>query len=219
MTRRLKLAGPDHCSKGCRATAWDACSGRPREALQKRCGASCDPERLASWYDYVRAQWGECGRVALEDGEILGFVKYAPSRVTSRRRSTSGRAPVREGRAARVPAHRATTRGTRPRQLAAARGSARPGVARGALRGGVRVRPAGATWTRCPWWAWSSCSRNGFTVVRPTPEYPLLRLDLRSLATVDRERRGRTRGAAHPAGRHPQPAYRRRPSKRKADRE
>lgn len=48
------------------------------ERLPVRCGAACDTDALSGWIGYVNAQWGECGRIAYEDGEVLGFVKYAP---------------------------------------------------------------------------------------------------------------------------------------------
>jgi hypothetical protein len=62
---------PARCA-GC--TFWESA-----ERLELRCGAACDVAAAAGWIDYVRAQWGDCGRVAVEDGEILGFVKYAPA--------------------------------------------------------------------------------------------------------------------------------------------
>ena len=57
----------------------------------------CDPQRdealtLESWFKTVRSEWGECGRVAYEDGEILGIVQYAPARYFPRTRfMTAGR--------------------------------------------------------------------------------------------------------------------------------
>ena len=32
----------------------------------------------AQWYERSSHEWGECGRVAFEDDEVLGFIKYAP---------------------------------------------------------------------------------------------------------------------------------------------
>lgn len=48
------------------------------ERLPRHCGASCDVEKARASIDYVRMQWGECGKVAVQDGSALGFIKYAP---------------------------------------------------------------------------------------------------------------------------------------------
>ena len=46
--------------------------------------ATCAPAdaraELERWVGEVRSEWGDCGRVAYENGEPLGFVKYAPPR-------------------------------------------------------------------------------------------------------------------------------------------
>ena len=46
---------------------------------ERTCGSVCDIEAQLAWHHLVVQEWGDCGRVALDDGEIIGFVKYAPS--------------------------------------------------------------------------------------------------------------------------------------------
>jgi GNAT superfamily N-acetyltransferase len=77
MARRLKPLLSTHLDRlpcGCTGCVfWES-----SEPLEVRCGSKCDPERLAEWHHDVTSAWGECGRVAIEDEEILGFIKYAP---------------------------------------------------------------------------------------------------------------------------------------------
>lgn len=77
MARRLKPLLSDHLERlpcecqGC--VFWESV-----ERLDVTCGSKCDPAMLARWHQEVTTEWGECGRVAIEDDEILGFIKYAP---------------------------------------------------------------------------------------------------------------------------------------------
>lgn len=78
MARKLRpLNLPDLAllPMSCQACSfWE--SGR---TLERRCGAACDEDALRTWYLRVTEEWGECGRVVTEDDVVLGFVKYAPS--------------------------------------------------------------------------------------------------------------------------------------------
>ena len=62
------------------------------EPLEPVCGAACDDEVLRDWYGTVTHEWGECGRVAAEDDEVLGFIKYAPLRYFPQARHFPGSA-------------------------------------------------------------------------------------------------------------------------------
>jgi GNAT superfamily N-acetyltransferase len=63
---------PDLCSS---CAMWEG--GSPALAS---CAPAAAREELARWVRDVRSAWGECGRIAYENGEPLGFVKYAPPR-------------------------------------------------------------------------------------------------------------------------------------------
>lgn len=180
MTRRFKplasdqLEGlPSECV-GC--VFWES-----REALPKRCGSSCDPESLAGWIDYVRAQWGDCGRVAYQDGETLGFVKYAPPAYFPQVRHFPAGPPsekavllaclhvdpdARHAGLGKVMLHAAlrdlASRGERCVEAFAAN---HPGDGK-----------------ELPVVSVEFLLKQGFTVVRPHAEFPLLRLELKSLA-------------------------------------
>lgn len=180
MARRFKPLSSDRVNDlpsecvGC--VFWES-----REALPKRCGSSCDREALAGWIDYVRAQWGDCGRIAYEDGEILGFVKYAPPayfpQVAHFAAGTPSEGAVllaclhvdpdaRHAGLGKVLLHAAmrdlATRGERAVEAYAAHN---PGDG-----------------TELPVVSVDFLLKQGFTVVRPHPEFPLMRLELKSLA-------------------------------------
>ena len=59
-----------------------ACAGcqywESKRRLERTCGARCDVEAARGWLSRVTAEWGECGRAAVDDGATLGFMKYAP---------------------------------------------------------------------------------------------------------------------------------------------
>ena len=78
MSRKLRPLYADDLDRlppGCSDCAfWESAGERER-----RCGAVCDVDTQRAWYRRVTDEWGSCGRVAFEDDEVLGFVKYAPS--------------------------------------------------------------------------------------------------------------------------------------------
>ena len=63
---------PDPCAS---CALWETPGGRSDD-----CGSAQDLEGLKQWLSGVASEWGEPGRIAYEDGEVLGFVKYAPGR-------------------------------------------------------------------------------------------------------------------------------------------
>ncbi|KAF0206889.1 MAG: hypothetical protein FD171_2127 [Actinobacteria bacterium] len=165
---------PAGCS-GC--VFWESISVQPL-----RCGASCDPELAKEWVDEVSSEWGECGRVVVEDGEILGFIKYAPARLVPQARLMPAGAPDPDAVliACMHIAPEARQRGLGKVLLQAA--------LRDLTTRGERTVQSYAT-TRRGEYALSPVVgvefllRMGFTVVRPHPELPLMQLDLRSLAS------------------------------------
>lgn len=140
-------------------------------------------QRLREWYDRVSSEWGECGRVALEDDEVLGFIKYAPALYLPQAGFFPTGAPedssvllacihIRDDARSRglgqVLLHAAlrdlVMRGERTVYCIAAE-----------ERGDVTYRPLIGV---------EFLIRNGFVVHRPDPQYPLLKLDLRTLARL-----------------------------------
>lgn len=152
------------------------------QRLPKRCGAFRDVDAADRWARRVAAEWGECGRVAVADGETLGFIKYAP--------------PGYLGQAAYMPAGPPDAETVMIACLhvdSSARGRGLGGVLlRAALRDlsqrgerAVQVY-ADAAEDRAegsPMIGMAFCLRNGFVVERPHPEFPLMRLDLKSLVS------------------------------------
>lgn len=182
MARRLRPLAPDHldalpCScVGC--VYWET-----GEKLDKRCGAACDTQRLREWYDDVLGQWGECGRVALEDGSVLGFVKYAPPEFLPQSRYFRAGPPAEDAVLLACLHIRDDAR-----QHGLGTLLLRAALRDLALRGERHVQAFACANRRDmndePVVGVEFLLRNGFTVARPDPEYPLLKLDLRSLATI-----------------------------------
>ncbi len=154
------------------------------ERLERQCGACCDLATLEEWYAAVAEDWGECGRVAAENEHILGFIKYAPGKWLPQTRHFPAGVPgdgsepvlacihIRDdarrhglGRVLLQAALRdLTLRGERVVYAYAATGS-----------GDVTYRPLIGV---------DFLIRHGFTVAAAHPEYPLLKLDLRSLVSI-----------------------------------
>lgn len=180
MTRRLKPLGIDHLGalpcecEGC--VFWET-----PELLEVRCGAACDTGLLRDWYGTVTREWGECGRIASEDDEILGFIKYAPPRYFPQ--------------AARFPSGPPSENAVLLACIHIRDDARRHGLGRLLLQAALRdLSVRGERVVEA--YACSNCAdisaspvmgvefllRHGFTVLHPHPTYPLLRLDLRSLA-------------------------------------
>lgn len=164
-----------------------ACSGcvfwETAHRLQPRCGAECDLEKFRDWYERVSSEWGECGRMIVEDDEVLGFIKYAPAVYLPQAGFFPTGAPddaavliaclhirddVRSRGLGQVLLHAALrdlmVRGEKTVYCIAAE-----------ERGDVTYRPVVGV---------EFLLRNGFTVHRAHPQYPMLKLDLRTLARV-----------------------------------
>ena len=179
MARRFRPLTPeriDDLPGGCgRCALWEIGAGEPE------CGSADDRESLVAWIQSVRSEWGDCGRIAYEGGEMLGFVKYAPPRFFPQVASMPS-GPPDECSVLIACLHVA--------------GDARHGglgkvLLQAALRDlvvrGEKVVEAYAAAdridrARMPLMTVEFLLRQGFTVARPHPRYPLMRLELNALA-------------------------------------
>lgn len=180
MARRLRALSlgdldrlPGNC---CGCGFWESAGERPRT-----CGAVHDSELQQAWYRRVSDEWGECGRVAYEDDEILGFVKYAPSGYFPQA-ATFRSAPSDPSVVLISCLH--IVEDARHRGLGSV-------MLRSALkdlvqRGERKVEAFAAAripevLEESPVLSLDFLLRHGFQIVHPDPDFPLLRLDLRSL--------------------------------------
>jgi GNAT superfamily N-acetyltransferase len=181
MARRLRaltFSAADQLPSSCAAcTFWESAGERER-----RCGTVCDAELQAAWYRRVTDEWGECGRIAYDDAEVLGFIKYAPSGFFPQA-STFSAAPEDP----RVPLITCLHISPDARHRGLGTVLLRAALKDLVQRGERRVEAFGCSdhgehRDDMPMLSLPFLLRNGFTVVGPDPHYPLLRLDLKSLA-------------------------------------
>lgn len=181
MARRFKplssevAADLPHGCAGC--VFWES-----PQRLEPLCGAVCDLELAQGWMDRVRAEWGDCGRAVVEDGEVLGFVKYAPSAFFPQAQVMPAGPPDEKAvlMACMHIAPDARRRGLgKVLMQAALRDLATRGQRCVQAYGTVRQ----GEFETSPVVGMQFLLRMGFTVARPHPEMPLMQLDLRSLAT------------------------------------
>jgi GNAT superfamily N-acetyltransferase len=163
---------PDHC-RGC--AFWESAGERERA-----CGSVNDQELVRAWYRRVTDEWGDCGRVAYEDDEVLGFVKYAPSGYFPQA-STFVSAPEDPNVPLIACLH--ITPDARHHGLGSV--MLRSALKDLAQRGERRVEAFGAAIKpepidNSPVLGVDFLLRNGFAISHPHPEFPLMRLDLRS---------------------------------------
>ncbi|MBW6468233.1 MAG: hypothetical protein K0B85_03650 [Coriobacteriia bacterium] len=179
MSRRLRaltLEGIAGIDRECAVCAyWES-----PELLPMRCGAACDEELLRSNLSTVRREWGEYGRMALEDKVVLGFIKCAPTRYFPQARRLPTGAPDADAPLITClhVLDEARCRGLDRVLLHA--------VLRDLNMQGVRAVYAYGSVSgdreRMPMPDLEFLLEQGFTVERPHLVYPLLRLDLRTLA-------------------------------------
>lgn len=152
------------------------------EPLRAVCGSKCDPELARGWVDRVRFEWGDCGRAAVDDGEVLGFIKYAPSAYFPQAQVMPAGPP--EERAVLIACMH-ITQDARRRGL----GKVLMQVAlRDLATRGVKTVQAYGTvhqgaFETSPVVGVEFLLRMGFVVARPHPQMPLMQLDMRSLAS------------------------------------
>ncbi len=167
------------------SAASSACAGcvywESSDPLEVRCGSACDPDRQREWFACVHEEWGECGRAVTEDDEVIGFIKYAPASYF----------PQASWYLVKVPDPAAPLIACMHiREEARRRGLGRV-LLQAALRDlhARRERTvysyalaSKADMNTVPMVGMDFLLRNGFNIEKPHPAYPLLRLDLRSLA-------------------------------------
>jgi len=165
---------PDGC--GCCAV-WESLGG----AAEPRCGATCGPEGLEAWVATVLDEWGDCGRIVYTDGEAIGFAKYAPARYF----------PKAASMAAGPPSDDAVLLAclhvdSEVRHAGIGKVLLQAVLRDLASRGERAVEAYASTETldrrTTPMITVEFLLRQGFTVVRPHPRYPLMRLEMKSLA-------------------------------------
>jgi len=152
------------------------------DALPFECGARCDDSRAAENVRVIAAEWGECGRVALEDGEVLGFIKYAlPIYAPQARHLPAG--PPEAG----VPLITCMHIDPDARQKGVGGLLLRAAMRDLAQRGERTVQAYATTargdMTHVPVVGVEFLLRRGFTVAQPHPQVPLLRVDLKTLVS------------------------------------
>lgn len=165
---------PDPCSA---CALWE--TGRHAAPI---CEPADEREALARWIEDVRAEWGECGKVVYENGEPLGFVKYAPPRFFPQVVSMPSGSP--DDDAVLVACMHVTA------------GAREVGVGKMLLQAALRdlvmrrekaveayATTGNADRERTPLMTVEFLLRQGFAVARPHPVYPLMRLELKTLAT------------------------------------
>jgi GNAT superfamily N-acetyltransferase len=153
-------------------------------AVERRCGAACDPDVLRAWYVRVTEEWGECGRVVTEDDVVLGFVKYAPAGYFPQA-FTFASAPDDS----RVPLIACIHVELDARRHGVGKVLLQAALRDLALRGERVVQAFGYDGSAdaaedTPMIDTGFLAKQGFSVARPDPLYPLMQLELRSLAMI-----------------------------------
>lgn len=153
------------------------------ERLPLTCGSRCDREMANEWVRRVADEWGECGKVVVSDeGEYLGFIKYAPSRYVAQARYLPPGAPFED-----TPLITCLHIEPEARQHGLGSVLMREALRDLASRSEKTVQAYGLAHRIdldiAPMVGVEFLLRSGFTVNRPHPEVPLLRLDLKSLVS------------------------------------
>jgi GNAT superfamily N-acetyltransferase len=165
---------PEPC---CSCALWEtAGAGVPA------CRPADDRGELVAWISRVRSEWGECGLIAYEGGEPLGFVKYAPGPFF----------PLASGMPTGAPDADAVLIACLHVMVDARDEGLGKVLLQAALRDLVtrkmKVVEAYAASEatdreRSPLMSVEFLLRQGFEVARPHPLFPLMRLELKSLVS------------------------------------
>ncbi len=179
MTRRLKPLTPQRVGElpePCDCCMYWETAG----SLEPACGSACDRAALQEWVRTVRREWGDCGRVAYEDGEVLGFVTYAPGSYFPRTRTMPVGVPDSDAVLLAcihiAPESRRHGLGSLLLQAVIRDLSSRGERVLEAYAAADREEAAGS-----PMITSGFLLDHGFTVVRPHPVHPLMRLELTAL--------------------------------------
>lgn len=180
MTRRLRPLTIDDLSRlpaGCGGCAfWESAGERER-----KCGLVCDLEFQRAWVRRVNDEWGECGRVAYEDDELLGFIKYAPSGYLPQA-TTFAATPDDPSVPLIACLHISADARHHGLGTVLLRACLRDLVGRGERRvESFAFTSSTADVDEMPMLGMPFLLRNGFVVSKPNSSYPLMRLDLKSL--------------------------------------
>lgn len=165
---------PDPCSS---CATWEV-----RGPGVPGCGPAGDRQALEEWVSAVRTEWGECGLVAYEGGDPLGFVKYAPGRFFPRA-ATMPSGPPDDDAVLIACLHvmaEARDVGLGKVLLQAA---LRDLVSRKEKFVEAYAEASAGDREHSPHMSVEFLLRQGFRVVRPHPLYPLMRLELKSLVS------------------------------------
>lgn len=180
MARRIRALTPERVadlSSACICCAfWESDTH-----AEPRCGGSCDPGRLEGWVREVMSGWGDCGRIVYIDGDAIGFAKYAPARYFPRAAHMAAGAPSEDAVLLACLHVGADARDVGLGKLllqAVLRDLASRGER--AVEAYASTEPLDRRST--PMITVEFLLGQGFTVVRPHPRYPLMRLELKSLA-------------------------------------
>lgn len=162
----------DLCA-GCRF--WES----DRALMSQHCAAVSDEDAQRAWYHTVREEWGDPGRIVYQDRAALGFVKYAPVRFMPRSR-VLGPGPASDDAVLLACLH------IRPEARDIGLGTLLLQAALSDLRSrGERIVEAYGSvppsTAESPFVTANFLLRHGFTVVKPHPDLPLLRLELEAL--------------------------------------
>lgn len=180
MARRFRPLTPDRIAElppGCSGCVfWESAQPLPFE-----CGSACDPELARSWVAHVTTEWGDCGRIVVEDGKVLGFIKYAPAAFVPQSRNMPAGLPLD---AAVLITCMHITPDARQRGLGKVllQAALRELVSRGERTVQAYATVQHGSWDTSPMIGMEFLLRMGFTVARPHPSMPLMQLDLKSLA-------------------------------------
>lgn len=181
MARRLiglSIADRDMLPSRCVGCVyWESSQALPRE-----CGSACDTTAATEWVRTVAAEWGECGRVAVEDGAFLGFIKYAPPVFLPQALHLPSGPPI-QGVPVIACMHLAPEARRRGLGGVLLRAALRDLTVRGEKSVQAYALAGRTDFENSPLVGVEFLLRNGFVVATPHPEVPLLRLDLKSLVS------------------------------------
>jgi GNAT superfamily N-acetyltransferase len=152
------------------------------QRLSASCGAYCSAVEREAWVRRVVGEWGECGRVAVDDGDALGFIKYAPPGYFPQARHMPSGPPVSD---VVMIACMHVTAEARGRGIGGVllRAALRDLAQRGERSVQVYADASGVRAAESPMVGVEFCLRHGFVVERPHPQVPLMRLDLKTLVS------------------------------------